>query len=210
MSRWEICIDESGIGSLAGPVSVGAVLWKEGMLDHADDKWASWIRDSKKLSKIRREKIEPPLKEHLNGLWSVVMVGADDVDKSGIHVCKRNLFLISIERLMEKAAQQGIGQDDVERICVDGIDFDAHPTIPHICIPHGDALHKGISAASVLAKTEKDRVMKDLSKQYPGSGWEKNSGYGTKQHRQAIQKLGLSPHHRHTFGICNQYTCLLE
>jgi ribonuclease HII len=87
-------------------------------------------------------------------------------------------------------------------LLIDGNRFRPYPNIPHQCIVRGDAQLAPIAAASVLAKTHRDALMHQLAQGFPGYGWESNVGYPTQAHRQAIQQLGITPHHRHSFRPC--------
>tara|TARA_Y100000389_G_C17451660_1_gene515285 strand:+ start:922 stop:1545 length:624 start_codon:yes stop_codon:yes gene_type:complete len=196
LSEWEICVDESGIGCLAGPLTVGAVLWKKDEYEKYECK--KWIRDSKKLSKYRRKKILPEIQEKLLG-YSVKKATNDDIDNYGVHNAKKYAFKKAIDEVLEIAKSKNIKP---VRISVDGIDFNDYDGMKHICIPHGDDLHKGISMASILAKSERDKIMGELSKEHPEYYWEKNAGYATKQHRDAIKVHGITKYHRKTFGSC--------
>jgi ribonuclease HII len=86
-------------------------------------------------------------------------------------------------------------------IAVDGNKFKPYQDIPHHCQVKGDATYMNIAAASVLAKTYRDDRMKDLATEYPEYGWERNAGYPTKQHRDAIREFGATPHHRKSFQL---------
>ena len=87
-----------------------------------------------------------------------------------------------------------------EFLLIDGNRFNPYPGIPHKCIVKGDATYMSIAAASVLAKTHRDEYMRRLAEAYPQYGWLKNKGYPTREHRLAIRKYGLTPHHRLTFN----------
>jgi ribonuclease HII len=91
-----------------------------------------------------------------------------------------------------------------ELLLIDGNRFQPYQNIPHQCIVRGDAQLAPIAAASVLAKTYRDALMCQLAQGFPGYGWESNVGYPTKAHRQAIQQLGITPHHRHSFRLIPQ------
>ena len=83
---------------------------------------------------------------------------------------------------------------------IDGNQVPRHFPCRALCIVKGDSLSFSIAAASIIAKVNRDRKMEELAAQYPGYGWEKNMGYGTAHHRQAIHQLGVTPHHRRSFA----------
>ena len=85
---------------------------------------------------------------------------------------------------------------------MDGNKFSPHPGIPHTTVVGGDGKYMAIAAASVLAKTHRDEFMLAAAQQYPGYGWERNMGYPTREHLEALARLGLTPLHRRSFGPC--------
>ena len=89
-----------------------------------------------------------------------------------------------------------------EHILVDGNKFSPYHGIPYTTVVHGDATYMSIAAASILAKTYRDAHMRRLAAQYPGYGWERNMGYPTREHREAIITLGITPHHRLSYKPC--------
>jgi ribonuclease HII len=103
---------------------------------------------------------------------------------------------------MHRALDQLMVKPDM--ILVDGNRFNAYPDITHTCIIKGDEKFLNIAAASVLAKTHRDKLMLDFNEKYPGYGWERNMGYPTKEHRQAIINIGVSPIHRLTFRLLKE------
>lgn len=206
--KYRICIDESGIGAIAGPMTIGAVLWNDEMLENPKiQEIKKWIRDSKKLSKFRRYKIEPILKEVIS-IYSVITVSSDTIDSLGVHNAKKKAFLESIDNVINKTH---INICDIESIVIDGNDYNKHTglDIPQKTLINGDALDKGISVASIYAKCERDRKMTELSSQYPAYGWEKNAGYGTAKHIEAMHINGLTEQHRRSYKICAEHICLL-
>lgn len=176
-----ICgIDEAGRGPLAGPVAAGAVILPT---DHD----LLWLNDSKKLSeKKRNELYEVITREAL--AWSVVLVSAQRIDEI-------NILQATYEAM--RSAVAGLDpQPDVlvnDAVTIPGID------IPQVPVIKGDAQCLSVAAASILAKVTRDRLMQEYEERYPGYGFAKHKGYGTKQHIQALYELGPCPEHRRSF-----------
>jgi ribonuclease HII len=173
-------VDEAGRGPLAGPVVAAAVVLPEGCgVDGADD--------SKRLSAKRREELYVAIFETAR----FVGVGAASVRE----IDRRNIL-----RATTLAMRRALDKLSVEpgHIVVDGLPVKrlGHP---HEAVVDGDALIHSIGCASIVAKVVRDRLMRRLARRYPGYAWERNAGYGTAEHRAAIESLGLTPHHRLTF-----------
>ncbi len=173
-------IDEAGRGPLAGPVVAAAVI-----LDK--NKVISGIRDSKKLSEKKRESI---YKEIIKNSLSV---GVGIVDESIIDTINiKNATHLAMKKAVEELS-----------IRPDFLLIDAESlyniSIPQSSIIKGDTLSISIAAASIIAKVERDRIISSYDKIYPGYGFAKHKGYGTKQHFENIRKYGLLPIHRKTF-----------
>ena len=173
-------VDEAGRGPLAGPVVAAAVVLPEGV--HVEG-----AGDSKQLSRETREEL-------FNAITSTALtfgVGAASVRE----IDRRNVLratTIAMQRSLDrlKAAEYAIAVDGLPVKWL-GREHDA--------VVQGDALVHSIGCASILAKVVRDRLMLRLAQRYPGYGWDRNMGYGTAEHREAIQELGLTPHHRLTF-----------
>lgn len=178
--------DEAGRGCLCGPVACAAVVLPPGFE-------CSDLNDSKQLSAKKREALRRLIEEKALA-WSVVMVEAEEIDSINI----LNASITGMQRALD-----GLGITP-EHILVDGNRFRPYRDIPFTTVVKGDATYMSIAAASILAKTHRDELMAVLAAEYPGYGWEKNMGYPTRQHREAIVRLGLTPHHRKTFGPCSQ------
>ncbi len=176
-----ICgVDEVGRGPFAGPVMAGAVILPK-------DCEILYLNDSKKLSKKKREALYEEIKEKAIS-WAVARVENDVIDE--INILQATL------KAMRKAISQLDPKPDI--ILVDAVN------IPDIDIPQegivkGDAKSVSIAAASILAKVTRDRVMEEYAKEYPGYGFEKNMGYGTAEHREALKEHGPTPIHRMSF-----------
>jgi len=177
-----IGVDEAGCAPLAGPVVAAAVV-----LDRKiPRRLARRIDDSKKLPAEEREKIFARLPDHAQ-----IGVGQASVDE---------IEQINILRAAQLAMRRAVDSLGVTPalIIVDGNRLPGF-SFPTRCVVGGDGISLSIAAASIVAKVTRDRQMKSLAESFPGYGWEHNVGYPTPEHRAAIQRLGLTPHHRRTF-----------
>lgn len=174
--------DEAGRGCLAGPVSCAAVILPP-------DFSSIDLDDSKKLSEKKRDRLREVIEcEAL--AWAVVMVEADEIDRL-------NILQASITGMQRALDALKVRPD---HILVDGNKFRPYEDIPYDTVVHGDATYMSIAAASILAKTHRDELMKAFSGQYPQYGWKSNKGYPTREHKLAILRHGLTPLHRRTFA----------
>ncbi len=172
-------VDEVGRGTLAGPVVAAAVI-----LDY--NNIPEGIKDSKKIAKRKREQI---CKDILSSsITSIGLATSGEIDK--INILKASLLAMkrAIEDLKKKP----------NIVLIDGI-YTPEIAIQSKSIIKGDNKSISIAAASIVAKVFRDNLMVEYSKKYPGYLWEKNSGYGTKEHLEAIKKLGVTPIHRTSF-----------
>ena len=173
-------VDEAGRGPLAGPVTVAAAILLPGHVDPG-------VNDSKKLTEKRRESLFAELKDLETVRWAVVHVAPEEIDQVNI--------LQATYLGMERASRQ-LEPD----FCL----IDGRP-VPNFWCPHeglvkGDGRSLSIATASIFAKVTRDRFMIDAAKKYPGYGFEKHKGYGTKAHLDALANLGPCPLHRRSFG----------
>ena len=180
--------DEAGRGPLAGPVYAAAVILPEGF-------YHPLLKDSKKMTSAQRDLMCEVIEKNAVA-WSVASVSAAEIDEI-------NILQASIKAM--QLALSGLGKAP-ELILVDGNRFNAYyapdgTRIPHKCIVKGDDKVPEISAASILAKTYRDRYMLQIDKEYPQYGWARNMGYPTEEHRTAIHKYGLTSYHRKTFTV---------
>jgi len=175
--------DEAGRGCLAGPVVAAAVILPKRFKNKI-------LNDSKVLSEKKRELLRPIIEKEAIA-WAVGIVSPGEIDKINILNASFLAMHLAIEQLKTKA----------ELLLIDGNRFNPHPNIPHECIIKGDAKFMSIAAASILAKTYRDDIMKNLDAEYPNYHWKKNKGYPTKQHRKAIAKFGANSHHRKSFQL---------
>lgn len=177
-------IDEAGRGPLAGPVVAAAVIFPLGYCN-------AEIRDSKQLSRSKRDKLAEVIKRDALQ-WSVVAVG---------HVRIANLNIREATRVAMRLALNRVESDAV---LIDG-NVEIVTDVPQRTVVKGDQLHIQISAASILAKTYRDALMQTLDTKYPGYGLGGHAGYPTKAHRAAIQHLGPSRVHRVTFAGVKEF-----
>jgi ribonuclease HII len=181
-----ICgIDEAGRGPLAGPVTASAVVLP-------DDFPIEILADSKKLSSSKRLHAEKIIKE-LALAWSVAWAAPATIDSVNIH----RATLITMKRSFDKLPNWVKNNCEV---VVDG-KFIPYIDAPTAAVIRGDSLIHEIMAASILAKTARDRWMEKISKIYPEWGFEKHKGYPTKEHRLKCHEFGLSPIHRKSFNV---------
>ncbi|MFT4737465.1 MAG: ribonuclease HII [Cyclobacteriaceae bacterium] len=175
--------DEAGRGCLAGPVVAGAVIF-------AKDFQHPLLDDSKKISRHTREQLVPIIeKEALS--FAIGVVSAEEIDQINI----LNASFLAMQRAVDQLTVQP------ELLLIDGNRYRPAHDIPFECIIKGDGKFTSIAAASVLAKTFRDRLMTNLSATYSGYGWETNAGYPTKAHRSAIRENGVTPYHRMSFQL---------
>ncbi len=180
---FEAGTDEAGRGCLCGPVTAAAVILP---LDFSHPT----LNDSKQLSAKQRNELRPVIEKEAVA-WAVAHVSPKEIDEINI----LNASILAMHRSIQKLKQKP------DFIAVDGNRFKPLKNIPYHCQVKGDATYLNIAAASILAKTYRDEYMQKLSKDYPGYGWEKNAGYPTKEHRNAIRKFGVTPHHRLSFQL---------
>ena len=180
--------DEAGRGALAGPVAVGAVILP------ADNPHLSRTlacsRDSKQMTPRQRELCAPLIKEAAL-TWSVGFADASEIDEIGIVPATRLAAARALAAL-ESAPDYLLTDFRLELP-----EFD----IPQTSLVKGDERSLSIASASVLAKTERDALMRELDKRYPGYELGQNKGYGTQAHRSALRRLGYSPEHRKSFSL---------
>ena len=177
-----ICgIDEAGRGPLAGPVVVAGVIMPE-------DSMIEGVNDSKKVSEKKREKLYDQILEEAIS-YSVAVIGQDVIDDINI----LNATKMGLTKVVE---EQEVKPD---LIIVDALNHIDTKGIPYDSIIKGDAKCYSISAASIIAKVTRDRIMRQWDEIYPQYGFSKHKGYGTKMHIEAIKEYGLCPIHRKSF-----------
>lgn len=175
-------VDEAGRGACCGPITIAACVMPDRPI-----KELSELTDSKKLTSKQREKLFPLIKDKAVG-WSVVHIGAGDIDKRGIQHANISGMRRAVARLEVRP-----GYVLTDALFIPGL------TQPHLPIIGGDAAARCIAAASVLAKVSRDHLMHELDARYPGYGLASHKGYGTKAHETAIAALGACPEHRMSY-----------
>jgi len=180
-------VDEVGRGALAGPMVACAVT--------ANSKQVQLlkklkVRDSKMVAEDKREELYDKLLAVLNGGYSISSISSSDIDTKGLSYA--NNFVLEQAILTLK--------DTPEYVLVDGFYINSI-NIKQEKIIHGDEMSVVIATASVIAKVTRDRLMRELAKEYPQYGFELHKGYGTAKHLDAISRHGYSPHHRKSFKV---------
>lgn len=179
----EAGLDEAGRGCYAGPVHAAAVILPK-------DFYHPLLNDSKKLSEKQRELLRPIIEKECIA-FAVMAVDNNQIDAINILQASFLAMHKCIDSLKLKPQQ----------LLIDGNRFKAYPDISHQCIIKGDGKIASIAAASILAKTYRDEWMQQLHREFPQYGWNRNKGYGTLVHRNAIEKFGLCKYHRKSFSI---------
>lgn len=181
--RLEAGCDEAGRGCLAGPVVAAAVILPDGFTHPGLD-------DSKKLTERRREQMRQVVIDNAVA-WAIGMCSPAEIDDINI----LNASIEAMHRALRSLAVRPGG------IVVDGNRFKPFDDIEATTVVKGDATYANIAAASILAKTTRDRLMTELDARYPGYGFAVHKGYPTKAHRKALLQLGPSDIHRMTFNF---------
>lgn len=182
-NKIEVGCDEAGRGCLAGPVFAAAVVLDESFENE-------WIKDSKKLTEKKRNELRFVIEKNALA-WSVAFVDVNEIDEINI----LNASILAMHRALDALTI------DFEHIAVDGNRFKDYKKIESTCIIKGDSKFQNIAAASILAKTYRDDYMKKIHEEFPAYNWSKNKGYPTKEHRNAIEKLGPCKYHRLSFSL---------
>lgn len=174
-------IDEAGRGPLAGPVVVGIAIM-------TPDSFIEGVNDSKKISEKKREALYQKIIDEAVD-WSVGIVDQKEIDEINILNATKKALTMAIKNLKIKP----------ERILVDALEHIDTCQIPYTSIIKGDAKAYSISAASIIAKVTRDRIMREYDEIYPQYGFAKHKGYGTAEHMKAIREYGACPIHRKSF-----------
>ena len=175
--------DEAGRGCLAGPVVAGAVILPQDY-HHAE------LNDSKQLTEKQRVAIKKDIIQDAIA-WGVGVASPGEIDEINI----LNASYLAMHRAIEQLKLRP------ELLLIDGNRFKPFNEIPHECIVKGDGKYFSIAAASVLAKTYRDDLMRQLALEFPGYGWDTNVGYPTTAHRDGLRENGTTPHHRMSFHL---------
>lgn len=179
----EAGLDEAGRGCYAGPVVAAFVILPK-------DYTHPVLNDSKQLTRESRDELRKEIER-------------EAIDYAVAEVCNNTIDKINILNASFLAMHKALDQRKVnpELLLIDGNRFRPYENIPFECVVEGDGTYFSIAAASILAKTYRDELMCDMAVKYPGYDWENNMGYGTPKHREAIEKLGLTPLHRRSFNL---------
>ncbi|NOE20607.1 ribonuclease HII [Ruegeria atlantica] len=173
-------VDEVGRGPLAGPVVAAAVILSPQAIPEG-------LNDSKKLTARRRAALDAEIRHSAE--FAVAEASVAEIDEINILRASHLAMLRAVEALTPAP----------DFLLIDGNMIPCGLKIPSQAVVKGDARSVSIAAASILAKNWRDQVMVDLAQQHPGYGWETNAGYPSKQHKEALQNLGVTPHHRRSF-----------
>ena len=173
-------VDEVGRGSLIGPVYAAAVILNEKINKKK-------LKDSKKISKKNREILESYIKK--NSIWAIGSASLKEIEKNNI----LNASLLAMKRAIKKLKKKP------QIVLIDGNKLPYIDNYKLINVIKGDQKIPEISAASIIAKVSRDRLLTKMSKKFQNYLWDKNSGYGTQDHIKAIKKFGITKHHRKTF-----------
>ena len=186
----EAGVDEAGRGSLAGPVTAAAVILPKNFNSVI-------LNDSKIISKLKRNRLRKIIEKEAIA-FSVINVESKIIDKINILNATMKAMHLAIVNLKVKP----------KHLLIDGNFFYNFKNIPHKCIVKGDSKYQNIAAASILAKTYRDDYMLNLNKINCNYEWDKNKGYGTEKHREAIKKYGTTKFHRKSFQLLKKQLVL--
>ena len=175
--------DEVGRGCLCGPVVAAAVILDESFEQNL-------VNDSKKLTLKTRFELDDYIKNNVKD-FAVAELSPEFIDKHNILNASIHAMHLALDKLTIRP----------ELILVDGNKFHPYNFIPHQCIIKGDSKILSIAAASILAKNYRDQLMIKLHEEFPEYGWNKNMGYATKSHREALKKFGPTKYHRKSFRL---------
>jgi ribonuclease HII len=181
--KTEAGVDEAGRGCYAGPVFAAAVILPK-IFQHP------LLNDSKKLSEKHRDLLRPVIEKE-SIAWAVAMVSNEEIDQINILQASYKAMHLAIDQLKKQP----------EILLIDGNRFKPYKKMIHHCIVKGDGKYASIAAASILAKTYRDEYMQKLHAEFPVYGWNRNKGYGTADHRNAILEHGLCSYHRKSYNI---------
>ena len=175
--------DEAGRGCYAGPVFAAAVILPKNFKHPL-------LNDSKQLSEKHRSLLRPIIEKEAIS-FAVASVSNEEIDRINILKASFKAMHLALDKLAKKP----------QLLLIDGNRFVAYKNISHHCFIKGDGKFASIAAASILAKTYRDEYMYQLHQEFPEYGWNKNKGYGTLTHRNAISAFGLCDYHRQSFNL---------
>lgn len=175
--------DEAGRGCFAGPVFAAAVILPKNF-------YHPLLNDSKQLSPAARNELRGIIEKEAVS-FQVASVSREEIDRINILKASIRAMHIAVSKLYPAPGL----------LLIDGNRFIKYRRTPHCCIVKGDAIYASIAAASILAKTYRDELMVKLHHEFPHYGWHTNKGYGTGEHRKAIEAFGLCEYHRKSFKL---------
>lgn len=175
--------DEAGRGCYAGPVFAAAVILPP-------DFYHPLLNDSKQVKEADRDELRVVIESQAIA-WAVAKVDNKEIDRINILKASFKAMHLALAQLSVKP----------QLLLIDGNRFTSYKKIPHQCIIKGDSIYASIAAASILAKTHRDELMRKLHEEFPYYNWKQNKAYGTAEHRKAIEKYGLCKYHRKSFNI---------
>jgi ribonuclease HII len=175
--------DEAGRGCLAGPVFAAAVILPA-------DFFHPLLNDSKQVTEKNRNELRTVIETEAIA-YAVASIDNNEIDRINILKASFKAMHAALDKLKKKP----------QLLLIDGNRFFRYKRIPHRCIIKGDAIYTSIAAASILAKTWRDEYMLKLHEQFPQYGWHTNKGYGTEEHRNAIEQYGRCKYHRISFHL---------
>ena len=175
--------DEAGRGCFAGPVFAAAVILPTNFFHPL-------LNDSKQLSEAQRNKLRIVIEKEAV-CYQVMSINHEEIDRTNILKASIKAMHLAVAKLNP---QPGL-------LLIDGNRFIKYKRIPHRCIIKGDGIYASVAAASILAKTYRDEFMLKLHKEFPQYNWASNKGYGTEEHRKAIEQFGLCTYHRKSFRL---------
>lgn len=182
-SLLEAGCDEAGRGCYAGPVVAAAVILPK-------DFYHPLLNDSKQVTEKHRDELRPII-EAAAIAYGVAFVDNNEIDDINILKASFKAMHLALDKLKKKP----------ELLLIDGNRFIPYKKIRHQCFVKGDGHFASIAAASILAKTYRDEYMQQLHEEFPHYNWKKNKGYGTLEHRKAIEQAGLCKYHRKSFRL---------
>jgi len=178
-------VDEVGRGSLVGPVYAAAVILKKSIN-------TKLLKDSKSISSSKRKVLFSYIKK--NSIWAIGKASLKEIEQLNI----LNASLLAMKRAIKKLKKKP------SHVLIDGNKLPELKNYKLKSIIKGDQKIPSISAASIIAKVTRDKMISNLSKKFKGYSWQKNFGYGTSQHLKAIKVLGITKHHRKNFSPINR------
>jgi ribonuclease HII len=191
-TKIEAGLDEAGRGCYAGPVFAAAVILPKDFSHPV-------LNDSKLLTEKERDELRPVIEKEAIS-FAVASVDNDEIDSINILQASFKAMHLALDKLNKTP----------HLLLVDGNRFKPYKDIKHRCVIKGDGIYASIAAASILAKTYRDEYMKHIHLEFSSYSWHTNKGYGTLEHRLAIEKEGLCKYHRKSFNIFSEQPTLFD